>query len=169
MKKKMCMAIAVIVLLVGIPASGFSALIYSDEFDATGVYVNFLDFGNVSEGSYLLTIDDISGVEPGFLGLVFLFNTGTNNFFDNILYLNQAQTHDNLSFDLDGESTLSATIFGLTNLNTDSYFTASSVPPSFFETSSFSVQLSSVPVPATLLLLGSGLFALTALKRRKLQ
>ena len=166
--QKICMAIVLTFLLAGLPVSGFSESIYQEDFDAKGFYVDFLDFGTVSDGSFSLTLDDISVQNPGFQGLVLILSTGINSSLGNILFLNQDQTHDSLFFDLDAEAALTATVFGFTSISTGSTISSFiSNLPCCFETSAFSVQLSSVPIPSAVLLLGTGLIALVTVQRRK--
>ncbi len=164
MKKKMCMAIVAIVLLVGIPTSGYSALVYEKFDDIIGTESFIIDLtGYVSpSNTYVATITDAS--ESPIMGFEKLYMAIFQNatIVDSIVFNDSADiftaSADNqggFSFTIDPGETYRAYIFGTGGGN--------------FGAGLFEFKVSSVPIPATLLLLGSGLFALAALKRRKLQ
>ena len=170
MKRNFYMTIALAFLLIGIPASGFSSSIsvFSDSFEVQGFFIDEINIGTLTEGTYKLLLEDTSDPAPGFMGLVLSLNDGSGSFFDNLLYLNQNKFSDSLDFYFDGESALTATIIGMTNLSSGLSGSTSECP-CCFDASSFSVELASIPVPASVLLLGSGLVALATLKRKKLR
>ena len=180
MKKNFCLVIVAIVTLVlmGGPScevlaclSNGEATIFSytdDEiiYDGTidGAQLIDLTFNDVPAGEYVATLTDTTASSPGFLLLSLVMVADPNTFLGYTSLL--GDENGSFSFTLDDTlSTLSLTIFGVSD------YSAIISQGLDSAASTFSVQLSStsVPIPASVLLLGSGLAALTALRRKKLQ
>ncbi|WP_419656795.1 VPLPA-CTERM sorting domain-containing protein [Desulfosarcina variabilis] len=176
MKKSFCVTIAAIVtmVLIGAPACEVSACLNSSETtNSYSAYENIyegtidgaqridLTFTDVPAGNYLATLTDTTGPSSGFL-LLSLYVVAEPNTFLGCTSLFDEESGE-FSFALDDTtSTLSLTIFGVSDYSAIESEGFGSID------NTFTVQLSSVPIPASLLLLGSGLAALTALKRKKL-
>ena len=114
-----------------------------------GVVFDFT--ADVSPYTYVATLTDLS-VDP-FFGFDFLFlsisrATEIIDFIDVDLNVG----HASLSFDVLPGETIFANIFG--------------VGGGDFDSGNFGLQINAVPIPPAFLLLGSGIFALFALKRR---
>lgn len=157
MKKKMCMAIVAMVLLVGVPASGFCDLVYSRAGGILGTEWVGYDFtADVSPFTYEATLTDISA--SPYFGFDFLFLQIATDHLMVYSPVDLDAGSTSITFGVSPGENVHALIFGAGQNVVDG-----------FNSGSYLFQVNSVPVPATLLLLGSGLFALTALKRRKLQ
>lgn len=178
MKKNFCLPIMAIVTLVlfGVPTCDVSACLSNSETtifsytDDEMIYNGTIDgaqqidltFTDVPAGDYLATLSDTSGSSSGFLLLSLLMFAEPNTYLGSTNLIGDES--GNFSFTLDDTiSTISLTILGVSD------YSAIQSQGLGSAASTFSVQLSSVPIPATALLLGSGLAALTALRRKKMQ
>ena len=155
MKKTFCMAIMVMLLLSGIPSVVFSSTIYTwdiDSIEGIWSYSSIVpdDGVQLDAGSYEITIE----------------NTGEANFpFFRIDIHNQDGFRiTDVTFD-DSESGVYVLPFELTDASViDIHFFTYVLPD---ETAAIAGQLNSVPLPASMFLLGSGLFALTVLRKKR--
>jgi hypothetical protein len=178
MKKIFCVTIVAIVTLVlmGVPSCEVSAclsnsetniLSYTDDeiiYNGTidGAQQIDLTFTDVPAGDYVATLSDTSGSSSGFLLLSLLMFAEPNTYLGSTSLFGDES--GSFSFMLDDTlSTISLFVLGVSD------YSAIQSQGLGSAANTFSVQLSSVPIPATALLLGSGLAALTALRRRKLQ
>lgn len=157
-------------VLIGVPVSEVSACLsneisYNDEsniFEYEGTITEAglieLTFTDVPAGSYLATLTDTTGSSYGFTWLSLYIVDDSDNYYGSASLKNNTLS---LTID-DPTSSLFINIIGVPDYS--SFGTLDD-----FTGSTFSVQLAPVPIPATVLLLGSGLVALTTLKRRKQQ
>ena len=157
MKKTFCMAITVMLLLSGIPSVVFSSTIYTWDIDSIeeGVwsYSSVVsDEGELLDaGSYEITIE----------------STGEANFpfFRIDIHDQDGFIISDVTFD-ESDSGSYFLPFELTDSSIiDIHFFSYVLPGA--ETAALTGHLNSVPLPASMFLLGSGLFALTVLRKRK--
>lgn len=153
MKKKILLASLAILLLV-MPLSAGATLVDGTTGWITGTEGVVFDFtADVSPYTYIATLTNLSvGSNFGFDYLFLSIST-----FDEILGWVEADPavgKDSLSvrFDVEAGKQYFANIFGV-----------GSGP---FGSGNFGLEVTAVPVPSALLLLGSGIFALFALKRK---
>jgi hypothetical protein len=148
MKIKAQLTILVIMLFL-IPSVVGAATVYQATGWITGKEGVVFDFdADVSPYTYVATLTDLS-VEPYF-GFDFLFlsiTTATDT-------MGSIVGPGKISFVAIPDETYFANIFGDGGGD--------------FDTGNFGLQINAVPIPSALVLLGSGIFALVALKRRKL-
>ena len=174
MKKKFYVAIVAIVtvVLIGVPLYEVSACLSNSDTTNFSYYEGTIDgaqqidltFTDVPAGDYVATLTDTTASSPGFLLLSLVMVADPNTFLGYTSLLGDES--GSFSFTLDDTlSTLSLTIFGVSD------YSAIVSQGLDSAASTFSVQLSStsVPIPASVLLLGSGLAALTALRKKKMQ
>lgn len=155
MKKTFCMAIMVMLLLSGIPTAVFSSPIYTWDIDSIeGVW------------SYTSVVpDDGMSLDAGLYEIT-IENTGEANFpfFRIDIHDQDGFLISDVTFD-DSDAGAYVLPFELTD--------TSVIDIQFFtyvlsgETAELTGQLNSVPLPASMFLLGSGLFALTVLRKKR--
>lgn len=156
MKKRICMGMLAMVFLIGLPTSGYSALV----FDAAGGIIDkewvVYDFtADVAPYNYVATIKDESvGPEFGFNHLYLMIIPGDDIFdptFSTFVDLNVG--YSSISFGVQQGDTVQALIYGEGGGELGA--------------GAFRFQVNAIPIPPTFLLLGSGILAVFTLRRKK--
>ena len=151
MKLKLLMVMLAIMVL-AIPPSAGAAIVDETTGWITGTEGVVFEFtADVSPYTYEAILTDLS-ISP-FFGFDFLFfsiSSSTGTIDSTVVDLSAGQ--DSLKFDVSPGQKLFANIFG--------------VGGGDFESGNYGLQINAVPIPSALMMLGSGLLALVALKRR---
>jgi hypothetical protein len=157
MKKKLCLIVLTFMFFI-IPSSALASPVYETTGWITGTEGVTFDFTvDTPPSAYVATITDLS-VEPYF-GFDFLFlSISTGSQFLGSVVVDPTVGYAILPFDAipippESEMKIFANIFGKGGGNLGS--------------GNFGLQVNAIPVPSALILFGSGIFALFALKRRK--
>ena len=147
---KLLMAMLAIMLFV-IPSSAGATTVYETTGWITETEGVVLDFtADISPYTYVATITDLS-VSPYFgFDFIFLSISRATELIDS-LYVEGG--HGSIAFDVLPGETIFANIFGDGG--------------GLFDSGNFGLQINAVPIPPALMMLGSGLLAIVALKRRK--
>jgi hypothetical protein len=161
MKKTFCMAMVALVLVIGIPASGFTSSVVDTVGWIDGIDSIDMEFYvDVAPQTYTVTLSDLNWTSyTGFDLLTLSISSST----ETLAVLTIIDT----AADLFNES--GSVNFTVENAPDTLFASILGIGSGSLERGKFGIDISpSVPVPATVLLLGSGLVALTALRRRKL-
>ena len=167
MKKTVYLVIVAFLLVAGIPVSGSAAPIVNEVGWIVGIDTIDIEFNVDAEQIYTATLSDLSWATnyTGFSLLTLSISTATEILAElTIIDLNDpvltaqtgTNTYGSVDFEVkDATETLYASILGQGS--------------GTFERGKYGLEIvaSSIPIPATMLLLGSGLVALTTMKRRK--
>ena len=151
-KMKLLMAMLAIMLFV-IPSSAGATTVYETTGWITGTEGVVFDFtADISPYTYVATITDLS-VSPYFgFDFIFLSISRATELID-ALGVDLDIGHGSIAFDVLPGETIFANIFG--------------VGVGDFGSGNFGLQINAVPIPPALMMLGSGLLAIVALKKRK--